>query len=63
MRNVKEIAITFLKNIAAACNVKEVEVALAALHSSSIWKADTAKFRNSFNNSWLPGWNLKAMKI
>ena len=55
MRNVKEIAQVHLRNTAAASTEEDFEVALAALHSNSIW--------NAADNTWLPERKVKAINI
>ena len=55
MRNVKEVVLSLMRNVAAAETEEEFQIALQALHENSLWKAESsAKFRNYFNNTWLP---------
>ena len=54
-RNVKEVVLSLLRNVAAAETEEEFQIASQVLHENPLWKPESsAKFRNYLNNTWLP---------
>jgi len=64
MRNVKEIALSLLRKIAASETEEEYASNLESLYANAIWNVDqNEKFRKYFEKTWLPLGKVSELSI